>query len=270
MLICVFIGFSSGLPLYLLINLLPAWLRTEGVDLKAIGLFALIQLPYTWKFLWSPLLDRSRCPGSAPARLDARHAGAAARRHPAFGCCIRSSTSGRSPTCDRGRVLLREPGHRARRVSPRNPARCRAGPRQFGLRQRVPDLEPRSGFAGADPRRPDAVVVGVPHHGAVHAARHRDDADGARAAALVKARRGRCAKRWSCRSTNSSRARAGSTRCWCSRSSFSTSWATAWPRRSPRRSTSTWASRGPTSASSPRMRGCGRASSAACWAGCGW
>jgi len=58
MLICVFTGFSSGLPLYLLINLLPAWLRTEGVDLKTIGFFALIQLPYTWKFLWAPLLDR--------------------------------------------------------------------------------------------------------------------------------------------------------------------------------------------------------------------
>jgi hypothetical protein len=45
MLICVFTGFASGLPLYLLINLLPAWLRSEHVDLKAIGLFALIQLP---------------------------------------------------------------------------------------------------------------------------------------------------------------------------------------------------------------------------------
>jgi PAT family beta-lactamase induction signal transducer AmpG len=62
MLICVFVGFSSGLPLYLLINLLPAWLRTEGVDLKSIGLFALIGLPYTWKFLWSPLLDRFAIP----------------------------------------------------------------------------------------------------------------------------------------------------------------------------------------------------------------
>lgn len=58
MLICVFTGFSSGLPLYLLLNLLPAWLRTEGISLKAIGLFALIQFPYTWKFLWSPFLDR--------------------------------------------------------------------------------------------------------------------------------------------------------------------------------------------------------------------
>lgn len=58
MLICVFTGFASGMPLYLLLNLLPAWLRTEGVSLKAIGLFALIQFPYTWKFLWAPLLDR--------------------------------------------------------------------------------------------------------------------------------------------------------------------------------------------------------------------
>ena len=58
MLICVFTGFASGMPLYLLLNLLPAWLRTEGISLKAIGLFALIQFPYTWKFLWSPLLDR--------------------------------------------------------------------------------------------------------------------------------------------------------------------------------------------------------------------
>ncbi len=58
MLICVLTGFSSGLPLYLLLNLVPAWLRTEGISLKAIGLFALIQFPYTWKFLWAPLLDR--------------------------------------------------------------------------------------------------------------------------------------------------------------------------------------------------------------------
>ena len=62
MLICVFTGFSSGLPLYLLINLLPAWLRSEQVDLRSIGLFALIQLPFTWKFVWAPLLDRYALP----------------------------------------------------------------------------------------------------------------------------------------------------------------------------------------------------------------
>lgn len=58
MLICIFTGFSSGLPLYILVSLLPAWLRSEGVNLKAIGLFALIGLPFTWKFLWAPFFDR--------------------------------------------------------------------------------------------------------------------------------------------------------------------------------------------------------------------
>lgn len=62
MLICIFTGFSSGLPLYLLLNLVPAWLKTEGLSLKVIGAFALIQFPYTWKFLWSPLLDRYAAP----------------------------------------------------------------------------------------------------------------------------------------------------------------------------------------------------------------
>jgi MFS transporter, PAT family, beta-lactamase induction signal transducer AmpG len=58
MLICVFTGFASGLPLYTLISLLPAWLKTEGLGLAIIGGFALIQFPYTWKFLWAPLVDR--------------------------------------------------------------------------------------------------------------------------------------------------------------------------------------------------------------------
>lgn len=58
LLICVLTGFSSGLPLYILMNLFAAWFRSAGVDLKTIGLLTLIQLPYTWKFLWSPLCDR--------------------------------------------------------------------------------------------------------------------------------------------------------------------------------------------------------------------
>lgn len=62
MLICVFTGFTSGLPLYILIQLVPAWLRTEGVGLAEIGFFTLIGLPYTWKFLWSPVMDRYTLP----------------------------------------------------------------------------------------------------------------------------------------------------------------------------------------------------------------
>jgi MFS transporter, PAT family, beta-lactamase induction signal transducer AmpG len=62
MLICLFQGFASGMPLYVLIQLVPGWLRTHGVDLATIGLFSIVQIPYTWKFLWSPLLDRYRLP----------------------------------------------------------------------------------------------------------------------------------------------------------------------------------------------------------------
>ena len=62
MLICVFTGFSSGLPLYLLFQMVPYWLRTEGVGLAEIGFFALVQFPYTWKFLWAPVMDRFTLP----------------------------------------------------------------------------------------------------------------------------------------------------------------------------------------------------------------
>ncbi|HEU4475541.1 MAG TPA: AmpG family muropeptide MFS transporter [Methyloceanibacter sp.] len=62
MLTCIFLGFSSGMPLYVLISLVPAWLRTNEVNLATIGLFALIGLPYTWKFIWSPLMDRYKLP----------------------------------------------------------------------------------------------------------------------------------------------------------------------------------------------------------------
>ena len=58
MLICVFTGFSSGLPLYVIIQLLQVWLRDNQAGLAEIGLFALVGLPYTVKFLWAPLMDR--------------------------------------------------------------------------------------------------------------------------------------------------------------------------------------------------------------------
>jgi PAT family beta-lactamase induction signal transducer AmpG len=54
-LLCIVTGFSSGLPLFVLISLMTAWLREGGVDLKAIGLLALVQFPYIWKFVWAPL-----------------------------------------------------------------------------------------------------------------------------------------------------------------------------------------------------------------------
>src|ERR1700742_5314887 len=58
MLICIFLGFSSGLPLYVLLQLVPAWLRRNQIDLTTIGIVGLAQIPYAWKFLWAPLCDR--------------------------------------------------------------------------------------------------------------------------------------------------------------------------------------------------------------------
>jgi PAT family beta-lactamase induction signal transducer AmpG len=55
-------SFSSGLPLGLIWIALPAWLKYRGVDIKTIGLFTLAQAPWTFKFLWAPLMDRYRLP----------------------------------------------------------------------------------------------------------------------------------------------------------------------------------------------------------------
>ena len=62
MLMALLMGFASGLPLLLTGSVLQAWLKDNGVDLKEIGLFALVGLPYTLKFLWAPLFDRYTVP----------------------------------------------------------------------------------------------------------------------------------------------------------------------------------------------------------------
>jgi PAT family beta-lactamase induction signal transducer AmpG len=53
-----FFGFSSGLPLALTSGSLQAWMTVSGVDLRVIGVFSLVGLPYTVKFLWAPVMDR--------------------------------------------------------------------------------------------------------------------------------------------------------------------------------------------------------------------
>ena len=56
-LIVMFLGFSSGLPLALSGSTLLIWMRESGVNLGTIGLFALVGTPYTVKFAWAPLID---------------------------------------------------------------------------------------------------------------------------------------------------------------------------------------------------------------------
>ncbi len=56
------LSFSSGLPLGLVWIAIPTWLAREGVDIRIIGLFTLAQAPWSFKFLWSPLIDRYSLP----------------------------------------------------------------------------------------------------------------------------------------------------------------------------------------------------------------
>jgi len=58
MLTCIFTGFASGMPLYVLYQLVPVWLSEGGVSLAEIGLFSLVGIPYTWKFVWAGAMDR--------------------------------------------------------------------------------------------------------------------------------------------------------------------------------------------------------------------
>jgi PAT family beta-lactamase induction signal transducer AmpG len=58
MLVALLMGFSGGLPLLLTLGVLQAWMKEGGVDLTWIGMITLVQIPYTWKFLWAPFLDR--------------------------------------------------------------------------------------------------------------------------------------------------------------------------------------------------------------------
>ena len=56
------LSFASGLPLGLVWIAIPTWMAQAGIDIKVIGLFTLAQAPWSFKFLWSPLMDRYPLP----------------------------------------------------------------------------------------------------------------------------------------------------------------------------------------------------------------
>src|SRR5215831_9500568 len=150
MLICVFTGFSSGLPLYLLINLLPAWLRSErDRALRADPAAVHLEVPVV-------AAGRSLCPAPArpAARLDARHAIAAARIDSALRPAAPAARSvDHRVSRARRRIFRSHAGHRARRVSSRAPARSGARTWQRDPRPGLPHLEPGAGRSGTHPRR---------------------------------------------------------------------------------------------------------------------
>jgi len=60
--VVLILGFASGLPLALTGQAMQAWLSMEGLDIATIGFLSLVGLPYTFKFLWAPLMDRFDLP----------------------------------------------------------------------------------------------------------------------------------------------------------------------------------------------------------------
>ena len=61
-LVMLALGFSAGLPFFLIFDTLSAWLRIAGLSIEVIGFFSLVTMIYSFKFLWAPLVDRTRVP----------------------------------------------------------------------------------------------------------------------------------------------------------------------------------------------------------------
>ena len=62
MLIMLGLGFSSGFPLLLVFGTLNLWLDASGISYALIGAFSLVKTPYSFKWMWSPIIDRVRLP----------------------------------------------------------------------------------------------------------------------------------------------------------------------------------------------------------------
>ena len=61
-LVMLLLGFSSGIPLYLVGNTLGFWMRENGIELSTIGFLSWVGLAYSLKFLWAPLVDKLDAP----------------------------------------------------------------------------------------------------------------------------------------------------------------------------------------------------------------
>ena len=212
------LGFASGLPLALTGQAMQAWLSADGIDIATIGFLSLVGLPYTFKFLWAPLMDRFEPPVARPAPRLAGADPARARRGAvldggdAAGGCARARS--RCSPCLVA-FALGLAGRRRRRLPHRPAAAGRARHRLVAERARLP--------AGDDPLRRHRLHLGRPAQGggwtwpevyrvdgAVHGRRR--GVLGAAAAAPGRCGRGRRASRattWSASSPSSPRSAVG-------------------------------------------------------------
>jgi hypothetical protein len=133
-------GFASGLPLAMSGSTLGTWMTKAGVNLKTIGLFALVSLPYSFKFLWAPLLDRFSLPflGRRRGWIALTQLGLALGIWATSTVDPRSCAGGHGSGSAGGRAFFGQPGHRERRLPHRRPARGRARLRHLDLRARLP------------------------------------------------------------------------------------------------------------------------------------
>ena len=135
-LIVLFLGFSSGLPLALSSSTLAVWMREVGVDLGTIGLFTLVGTPYTIKFLWAPVVDALDVPVLDPAAGPAARLADAVAIHADGGDPHPRAVQPEDFAAHRrrrrrhpGRHRVGDPGHPDRRLSGREPRPERAGGR---------------------------------------------------------------------------------------------------------------------------------------------
>ena len=207
------LGFSSGIPLYLVGNTLGYWMRENAIELSTIGFLSWVGLAYSLKFLWAPLVDKTDAPlfgrwlgrrrgwmllaqlvvaaalvGMAlvqPREGQLVLAGIVAR--PVAG--VRRAGAG-------GRVRLGHAGHRHRRLAHRERRQQRAaGPADLDLDARLPRRVAGDRFADPDLRRAHRLVGVVRGDGGTARRRRDRGAGGARAEAAGSAGRGRCRPR---------------------------------------------------------------------------
>ena len=127
------LGFASGLPLALTGQAMQAWLSADGVDIATIGFLSLVGLPYTFKFLWAPLMDRFELPLARPApRLAGGDAARARRRAVLDGGDAAAARRSARSRCWRwpGGLPVGVAGRR--RSTPTAPTCCRAAERGLG------------------------------------------------------------------------------------------------------------------------------------------
>src|SRR4029453_14267281 len=178
MLIILAMGFSSGLPYPLALGTLGWWLREVGVDLGTIGLFALVGAPYTFKFLWAPVMDQAAFPGLTRA-LGRRRGWAIPAQ---LGIAVAIVGVGgpdrpgpppprHSRLAPRPGVLPREPGYRDRRLPDRDPRAARAGSRRLRHAARLSDRHAGVGRRGLRARRVRAMAHRLPRDGGSHVGR---------------------------------------------------------------------------------------------------